>query len=97
MKTKLKMQKDIFLFHPDLIQRSGLIDDLIFYDSNEALHLSEEERDHIYSLLDKIAEEYERSKLHKKLLLDFQCFEVSRYYDRQFFSKKCKSRHFRSI
>ena len=88
----------ILLFHPDLIQRSGLIDEIskypfFKYDSNEALHLSEEERDHIYSLLDKIAEEYERSiDTHTQeiiigsisMLLKY----AQRYYDRQFFTRK---------
>ena len=88
----------ILLFHPDLIQRSGLMDEIsnypfFKYDSNEALHLSEEERDHIYSLLDKIAEEYERSiDTHTQeiiigsisMLLKY----AQRYYDRQFFTRK---------
>ena len=88
----------ILLFHPDLIQRSGLIDEIsnypfFKYDANEALHLSEEERDHIYSLLDKIAEENERSiDTHTQeiiigsisMLLKY----AQRYYDRQFFTRK---------
>ena len=58
-----------------------------------ALHLSEEERDHIYSLLDKIAEEYERNiDTHTQeiiigsisMLLKY----AQRYYDRQFFTRK---------
>jgi len=88
----------ILLFHPDLIQRSGLLDEIsnypfFKYDANEALHLSEEERDHIYSLLDKIAEEYQRSiDTHTQdiiigsisMLLKY----AQRYYDRQFFTRK---------
>ena len=88
----------ILLFHPDLIQKSGLIDEIsnypfFKYDANEALHLSEKERDHIYSLLDKIAEEYERSiDTHTQeiiigsisMLLKY----AQRYYDRQFFTRK---------
>ena len=88
----------ILLFHPDLIQRSGLIDEIsnypfFKYDANEALHLSKEERDHIYSLLNKIAEEYEGSiDTHTQeiiigsisMLLKY----AQRYYDRQFFTRK---------
>ena len=88
----------ILLFHPDLIQRSGLMDEIskypfFKYDTNEALHLSEEERNHIYSLLDKIAEEYQRSiDTHTQdiiigsisMLLKY----AQRYYDRQFFTRK---------
>ena len=88
----------ILLFHPDLIQRSGLLNEIsnypfFKYDANEALHLSEEERDHIYSLLDKIAEEYQRSiDTHTQdiilgsisMLLKY----AQRYYDRQFFTRK---------
>lgn len=88
----------ILLFHPDLIQRSGLLDEIsnypfFKYDANEALHLSEGERDHIYSLLDKIAEEYQRSiDTHTQdiiigsisMLLKY----AQRYYDRQFFTRK---------
>ena len=63
------------------------------YDANEALHLSKEERDHIYSLLNKIAEEYEGSiDTHTQeiiigsisMLLKY----AQRYYDRQFFTRK---------
>ena len=88
----------ILLFHPDFIQRSGLLDEIskypfFKYDANEALHLSEEERNHIYSLLDKIAEEYQHSiDTHTQdiiigsisMLLKY----AQRYYDRQFFTRK---------
>ncbi|MGC6480180.1 MAG: AraC family transcriptional regulator [Flavobacteriaceae bacterium] len=88
----------ILLFHPDLIQRSDLINEISKYPffkyvSSEALHLSEEERNHIYSLLDKIAEEYDRSiDSHTQeiiigsisMLLKY----AQRYYDRQFYTRK---------
>ena len=88
----------ILLFHPDLIQRSGLLNEIanypfFKYDANEALHLSEEERDHVYSLLNKIAEEYQHSiDTHTQdiiigsisMLLKY----AQRYYDRQFFTRK---------
>ncbi|MGC6420704.1 MAG: helix-turn-helix domain-containing protein [Chitinophagales bacterium] len=88
----------ILLFHPDLIRQSSLMEEIstypfFKYDANEALHLSEEERDHVYSLLDKIAEEYERSiDTHTQeiiigsisMLLKY----AQRYYDRQFFTRK---------
>jgi len=88
----------ILLFHPDLIQRSGLLDEIsnypfFKYDANEALHLSEEERDHIYSLLDKIAEEYQRSiDTHTQDIIigsiSMLLKDAQRYYDRQFFTRK---------
>lgn len=85
------------VFHPNIFRRSDLtekIDKYSFfrYDSNEALHLSEEERESIESLLSKIEKEYSQSLdrhsqhlivANIELFLDY----CARFYDRQFFSR----------
>ena len=85
------------LFHPDLFRRSDLADKIgeygfFEYASNEALHLSEDERNHIEELRDKIEYEYSHNldshslnliNSNLELLLDY-CL---RYYDRQFLSR----------
>jgi AraC-like DNA-binding protein len=87
----------ILAFHPDLIRKSGLaekMDQYSFfeYDVNEALHLSEDERQTIEDLLTKIIKEYsqnlDRHSQHLiisniELLLDY-CL---RFYDRQFYTR----------
>lgn len=84
-------------FHPDLIRKSGLADKMnrytfFDYDVNEALHLSDEERNTIEGILDKIIKEYsqnlDRHSQHLiisniELLLDY-CL---RFYDRQFYTR----------
>ncbi len=84
-------------FHPDLIRMSNLgekIDQYSFfsYDVNEALHLSDEEKQTIFELRDKIIKEYsqnlDRHSQHLiianlELLLDY-CL---RFYDRQFYTR----------
>ena len=84
-------------FHPDLIRKSTLSDEIdsysfFNYDVNEALHLSEEELGTIEDLLDKIVKEYSQN-LDKhsqnliisniELLLDY----CTRFYDRQFYTR----------
>ncbi len=85
------------VFHPDLIRKSDLakkIDSYGFFDyaSNEALHLSDDERITIEELLDKIIKEYSQNldrhsqnliNSNIELLLDY-CL---RYYDRQFYTR----------
>lgn len=85
------------VFHPDLIRKSDLADKIgsygfFEYASNEALHLSIVERNHIEELRDKIEYEYSHSldshslnliNANLGLLLDY-CL---RYYDRQFLSR----------
>ena len=85
------------VFHPDLFRKSGLSENMnkysfFHYDSNEALHISAEERNSIQELLVKINQEYSQ-KLDRhsqnlivsniELFLDY-CL---RFYDRQFFSR----------
>jgi len=85
------------LFHPDLIRRSELanqIDNYSFfdYDLSEGLHLSEYEKGTIEELMVKVINEYDQhidkhsqrliiSNIH--LLLDY-CL---RFYDRQFYTR----------
>lgn len=84
-------------FHPDLIRSSDLgekIDQYSFfsYDSNEALHLSDRERNTIEELIAKIVDEYSLNlDRHSQnliisnieLVLDY-CL---RFYDRQFITR----------
>ena len=86
------------LFHPDLIRKSQLgqnIDNYSFfsYEVNEALHISDEEKNIITDLRDKIIWEYgqnidrQSQKLivtSIELLLDY----CTRYYNRQFFTQE---------
>ncbi|OJJ19481.1 AraC family transcriptional regulator [marine bacterium AO1-C] len=87
----------ILAFHPDLIRKSELANKMsqysfFHYDVNEALHLSDEEKNTLEELLDKIVKEYSQN-LDKhsqhliisniQLLLDY----CSRFYDRQFYTR----------
>jgi len=85
------------VFHPNLFRRSDLAQKInrysfFHYDSNEALHVSDQERGAIEDLLGKIIQEYsqklDRHSQHLivsniELFLDY-CL---RFYDRQFFSR----------
>jgi len=85
------------LFHPDLFRKSVLSDKInkysfFHYDSNEALHLSDDELKDIEDLLRKIVQEYNQTlDRHSQnlivsnieLFLDY-CL---RFYDRQFYSR----------
>ena len=85
-------------FHPDLIRKSQLgqnIDNYSFfsYDVNEALHISDEEKDVIVDLRDKIIQEYSQNIDRQsqklivtsiELLLDY----CTRYYNRQFYTRE---------
>lgn len=85
------------IFHPDLIRKSELgqqIEQYSFfdYDTREALHLSEGERDAIQSLVNLIQKEIslnldrhsqELIVSNIKLLLDY----CTRYFDRQFYTR----------
>lgn len=86
------------LFHPDLIRKSQLgqnIDTYSFfsYEANEALHISEEEKNIITGLRDKIVQEYSQNIDRQsqklivtsiELLLDY----CTRYYNRQFYTRE---------
>lgn len=85
------------VFHPDLFRKSDLADKMskysfFHYDSNEALHVSDQEKVSIEDLLEKIAKEYSQTPdrhsqnlivSNIELFLDY-CL---RFYDRQFFSR----------
>ena len=85
------------LFHPDLIRQSDLGERIykfsfFQYASNEALHISEEERTTVSSIIDKIIEEYSKENdphsqililSHLELLLNY----CVRFYDRQFHTR----------
>lgn len=85
------------LFHPDLIRRSELgqrISSYSFfhYEANEALHVSEDEKQSLRQIIDKIKAEYSQNiDRHSQalivsniqLLLDY----CTRYYDRQFYTR----------
>jgi AraC-like DNA-binding protein len=85
------------VFHPDLIHGTSLakhIHDYIFfgYQSNEALHLSERERQIVMDCLSKIEFELEQSvdKHSKKLIVsNIELFlnYCVRFYDRQFITR----------
>lgn len=85
------------MFHPDLIRNSSLgrhIKEYAFfsYDSNEALHLSDDEKKSLVELVGKIETEINQNidkhsqKLivsNIELILDY----CQRYYDRQFYTR----------
>jgi len=85
------------LFHPDLIRKSGLgktIEDYSFfnYDLNEALHLSENEKNSITELVVKIQEEYNQNidKHSQELIIaniEMLLKYSKRFYERQFFTR----------
>ena len=85
------------LFHPDLIRKSELgknIDKYSFfsYDSNEALHVSEDERDSLTELVKKIEKEYNNNIDRHSQELIIANIELilkycTRYYDRQFYTR----------
>lgn len=86
------------LFHPDLIRKSHLgqnINNYSFfsYETNEALHISDKEKNIVEGLRDKVIQEYslnidrQSQKLivtSIELLLDY----CTRYYNRQFFTRE---------
>ena len=87
----------MLLFHPDLLRKSALgktINNYNYfnYESNEALHLSDEEKRTINDLLQKIVSEYEQNidKHSQKLIissLELILDYCQRFYDRQFYTR----------
>lgn len=85
------------LFHPDLIRKSYLgehIKDYSFfsYESNEALHVSLDERIHITNVVEQIKREYSQAiDAHSQRLiisnLELLLNYCTRFYDRQFFTR----------
>lgn len=85
------------VFHPDLIRKSEFgnkIDSYAFfsYASNEALHLSDEERNTITDITQKIIKEYTNNiDVHSQTLiisnLELLLNYCTRFYDRQFYTR----------
>jgi len=84
-------------FHPDLLNRTGLgrkIHDYSFfnYDANEALQISDEEKNTLSDCLKKIENEYQQNidKHSQGLIVDnlqLMLNYCNRFYDRQFFTR----------
>ncbi|GLB52464.1 AraC family transcriptional regulator [Neptunitalea chrysea] len=87
----------ILAFHPDLIRKSPLgqnIEDYSFfsYASNEALHLSEEERKTVTDIVEKIEKEISNNMdTHSQTLIisnvELLLNYCVRFYDRQFYTR----------
>lgn len=85
------------IFHPDLITKSELgekIGEFSFfeYNTNEALHLSNEEQNTLEELLDKIIKEYSQNMdkhSHKLITSNIEMIlnYCVRFYDRQFYTR----------
>jgi AraC-like DNA-binding protein len=85
------------LFHPDLISKSELgkiISNYSFfnYESNEALHVSDDEKIALSELVKKIEQEYNQNidKHSQELIIsniDLLLKYCKRYYDRQFYTR----------
>ena len=84
-------------FHPDLIRKSELgkkMDSFSFfsYASNEALHLSDEERNTVTEIVEKIEKEFSNNiDAHSQTLiisnLELLLNYCLRFYDRQFYTR----------
>ena len=84
-------------FHPDLIRKSSLADKMsrytfFSYDISEALHLSDDERNTLEDLLDKIIKEYSQNLDQHSQNLIISTIELFldycvRFYDRQFYTR----------
>lgn len=88
-------------FHPDLIKGHTLMDKIpgygfFDYETNEALHLSEKEKETLISIIEKIQQEcdlnideFSRDVLaaNIELLLNY----IKRYYSRQFITRKSQN------
>ncbi len=85
------------LFHPDLIRKSELgkiINNYSFfnYETNEALHLSDDEKKSLTELVTKIEKEYNQNidKHSQELIIsniDLLLKYCKRFYDRQFYTR----------
>ncbi|MDI6046122.1 helix-turn-helix domain-containing protein [Flavobacterium yafengii] len=98
MKKKYQPMGHALVFHPDLIRGTSLaksINDYDFfsYKSNEALHLSERERQLVMDCFSKIQVELQQSidKHSKKLIasnIELFLNYCERFYDRQFITRE---------
>lgn len=95
---RIEMTGWALLFHPDLLHGSSLerkISNYKFFDYrvNEALHLTEHERDIIVSLFRQLKEELDNNDNNYKLDIIIGYIELilsfcGRFYDRQFMTRK---------
>jgi len=84
-------------FHPDLIRKSELANKIssysfFNYDVSEALHLSDDERNTVEDLLDKVIKEYSQNLDQHSQNLIISNIELFldycvRFYDRQFYTR----------
>ncbi|MDE6753037.1 MAG: helix-turn-helix domain-containing protein [Muribaculaceae bacterium] len=91
------------LFHPDLLQGTGLENDIknfSFFDYriNEALHMSEEERDVIVSIIRQLDKElkYPSDEMQNRIIVGFLNLILryaQRFYNRQFISRTIVNNH----
>jgi AraC-like DNA-binding protein len=92
------------LFHPDLIRRSQLekkIGSYSFfgYESNEALHLSQEEQNYITNIALQVKREYSQnldSHSHQLIISNLELLlnNCLRFYDRQFYTRTSFNKDF---
>lgn len=85
-------------FHPDLVRGSGLLDKLenygfFDYQTNEALHLSDKEKETLNQLIVKITEEYAANldSFSKDILvsnIELLLNYINRFYTRQFLTRQ---------
>jgi AraC-like DNA-binding protein len=85
------------VFHPDLIRKSSLAKDIknfsfFNYEMNEALHLSNKEKQFLISLVEKIDQEINQNlDKHSQELIIHNLETIlkysNRYFDRQFFTR----------
>ena len=92
------------LFHPDLIRKSTLgknIDNYSFfsYEANEALHLSAEEQEYVFSIVKQIKREYSQNldtHSHQLIISNLELLlnNCLRFYDRQFYTRTSFNKDF---
>ncbi len=87
----------LLLFHPDLIRKSGLAKNMneytfFSYDSHEALHISQAEREIVTDIVKKIKIEYSQNldeHSHELIISNIELFlnYCKRFYARQFITR----------
>ena len=92
------------MFHPDLIRKTELekhMDSYSFfsYESDEALHLSDEEKVYIRNIAEQIRKEYSQnmdSHSHRHIISNLELLlnNCLRYYDRQFYTRTSFNKDF---
>lgn len=92
------------IFHPDLIRKSSLgknIDAYSFfsYEANEALHLSAEEQEYVFTIVQQIKKEYSQNldaHSHQLIISNLELLlnNCLRFYDRQFYTRTSFNKDF---